>query len=463
MENINNSNENIFNNEKIFPEPFRVFEKDSSTLEDAQKNAIIVLDTNILLFPYTVSSHSLSSIESIYQKLISENRLFIPEQVAREFAKNRNNKLGEIYHNISNSKATLSKNKKYPILENLPEYIKLRKKEKELEKHFNEYNQQLKKLSKAIKNMGRNDPVSTIYYNLFSKEQIVHHTKSHDEIKQDLEFRIKNNIPPGYKDSKKSDNGIGDVIIWHTILQLAKEQKTNLIFVSNDEKADWYNQSNGNAFQPRYELIDEYKRISNGNTIYIINFSTFLNLFEIDSRASKEIEKKESFNKSFSAAKSDDFYLSYENKKDEIKKWFFENYDDPANLLPYESKEGGYFYIWGGPYSTDEIIYDNFGGELPEALLQDIIEEIENDYGDIQWSAKPEPYLNLDIHLDYETSERAGAGGMFQVSSIEESEFGYDMTDLIDVGRHYHKIEDVIKEISEKTEVPITNINYEIV
>ena len=144
LENINSSNENIFNNEKIFPEPFRVFEKDSSTLEDARKNAIIVLDTNILLFPYTVSSHSLSSIESIYQKLISENRLFIPEQVAREFAKNRNNKLGEIYHNISNSKATLNKNKKYPILENLPEYIELRKKEKELEKHFNEYNQQLK-------------------------------------------------------------------------------------------------------------------------------------------------------------------------------------------------------------------------------------------------------------------------------------------------------------------------------
>lgn len=460
-----NDKKDTFDIEKIFPEPFNVFEKDNSTLEEAKNNAIVVLDTNILLFPYTISSHSLSSIKEIYIKLITENRLIIPAQVAREFAKNRNKKLAEIYHNISNSQSKLNKNKKYPILENLTEYKELLKKEEKLELYFNEYNQQLKKLSKAIKNMERNDPVSEIYYEIFTEKLIAYPNVDKDKIEQDLEFRIKNSIPPGYKDSNKNDRGIGDLIIWYTILNLANEKKTNLIFVSNDEKADWYNQSNGQSFLPRYELIDEYKRKSMGETIYIINFSTFLDLFEIDSKVSQEIEKIELFNHNFSTSKTNDFYVTYENKKDDIKKWFFENYDDPANLLPYETREGGYQYIWGEPSTTEEIIYNNFGGELPEAILKDIINDIQTKYENILWSPTPteEEYLDLNIHLDYETSVRVGARGMFQVAFITNNETGDDLTELIDVGIHYYDIESVIKDISKKLKIPIKNIYYEIV
>ena len=30
------------------------------------------------------------------------------------------------------------------------------------------------------------------------------------------------------------------------------------------------------------------------------------------------------------------------------------NFEDPANETPYESSEGGYIYIWGGPYDALE-------------------------------------------------------------------------------------------------------------
>lgn len=456
-------NDDIFNIEKIFPEPFRVFEKDKSTLEEAKEDSLIVLDTNILLFPYTVSTHSLSSIENIYKKLVDDNRLFIPSQVSREFAKNRNQKLGEMYHSIINHNNKFTKIKRYPIIENLPEYNDVLDNEKELETVFNSYDKKLKKLAQAIKNMERNDPVSLIYYNIFKRECIVNHKKNHNDIKKDLEFRIKSNVPPGFKDKNKTDFGVGDLIIWHTILSLGEENKKSLIFVSNDEKSDWYNQSNGNAFQPRYELIDEYKRASDGNSLFIINFSTFLKLFEIDKKASMEIEKKEFLNFSFIRDKSS-FYKDYENKKEEIKEWFYDNYDDPANLLPFDSREGGFIEIYGSIEPTKDIIEQNFGGDIPEKMIEEIVQEIEHERDGCDfWSPQaPNGELYLNIMLDYETGERCGAGG-FQVISIENDETGEDLTKLIDVGHHYFDIEDLKSDISTKTGINSTLIECNIV
>ncbi len=32
-----------------------------------------------------------------------------------------------------------------------------------------------------------------------------------------------------------------------------------------------------------------------------------------------------------------------------MQNWFLENFEDPANETPYEGREGGYQYVWGGP------------------------------------------------------------------------------------------------------------------
>jgi formylglycine-generating enzyme required for sulfatase activity len=64
------------------------------------------------------------------------------------------------------------------------------------------------------------------------------------------------------------------------------------------------------------------------------------------------------------------------NSVEEIKKWFFENYEDPANSLPYVSKEGGYQWIHGGPVDTEEAIYEHFGEISNEDILNKAIDEI---------------------------------------------------------------------------------------
>lgn len=55
----------------------------------------------------------------------------------------------------------------------------------------------------------------------------------------------------------------------------------------------------------------------------------------------------------------------------------------------------------------------------------------------------------ITIYVDYETSERAGAGGCFQVISIIQEVDGVekDITGSIDLGYHYQNGKDVISDL----------------
>lgn len=50
--------------------------------------------------------------------------------------------------------------------------------------------------------------------------------------------------------------------------------------------------------------------------------------------------------------------------------WFHENYEDPANRVPYESAEGGYQWIYGGPETPIAALGDNFGSEYRHELIE---------------------------------------------------------------------------------------------
>ena len=62
---------------------------------------------------------------------------------------------------------------------------------------------------------------------------------------------------------------------------------------------------------------------------------------------------------------------------------------------------------------------------------------------------------HLTVHLDRETSERAGAGGMFQVISITDED-GKDLTDLVDQGTHYSNLSELQAKLTNKIGEPVT-------
>jgi PIN like domain len=85
---------------RVFPDALRAIQFSSSPVSILFADAIFVLDTNTLLAPYQVGKQSVAEIERIYRELSSHDRLFVPEQAAREFAKNRGKKLTEVYDKV---------------------------------------------------------------------------------------------------------------------------------------------------------------------------------------------------------------------------------------------------------------------------------------------------------------------------------------------------------------------------
>jgi hypothetical protein len=85
----------------------------------------------------------------------------------------------------------------------------------------------------------------------------------------------------------------------------------------------------------------------------------------------------------------DDF--DREAATEELKEWFYANYEDPANSLPHISAEGGYQWIYGGPETPQDALGDNFSGEYPEEFIEKVAQDIMNEGGLWDWSPIPGP------------------------------------------------------------------------
>jgi len=90
--------------------------------------------------------------------------------------------------------------------------------------------------------------------------------------------------------------------------------------------------------------------------------------------------------------------LDQEARVEAMVAWFYENFEDPANEMPYDGKEGGYQYIHGGPYEAADYIPDAF----PDADEEDHIAAIDAidaegpDYAPaghrVRYPEEPEPH-----------------------------------------------------------------------
>ncbi|EJD6669866.1 DUF4935 domain-containing protein [Providencia rettgeri] len=297
--NEENTSDIVFMLNSILPDVTSCFEDEPKKIEDCLKVANIVLDTNTLLLPYTSRISSLSKIAQIYKEIVKSKRLYIPEQVAREFIKNRPIKLSELYSGISDRTSRFFAPDPFEtaILDSLDSFNELNALLEKLKKEKNKLNKLAEKIKSEVKNWGWNDPVSQAYRPIFKKEVIVKledkKENSQDGILNEMRNRYKCLIPPGYKDSTKNDEGIGDYLIWKTILQLGSNKKNPTIFVSGDEKADWFHRVNDKGFLPRYELEAEYRQVSKGHDFYIIPLSKLLELMDAEKSLVDEIKKEE--------------------------------------------------------------------------------------------------------------------------------------------------------------------------
>ncbi|HKZ42365.1 MAG TPA: PIN domain-containing protein, partial [Candidatus Hodarchaeales archaeon] len=262
------------------------------TLQEVKNTCLVVIDTNALLVPYLIGPNGFAQIRKTYNALAEQKRIVIPGQVAREFAKNRTNKIAELYQQINRRKASLPKGQ-YPLLEGIPEYLEAVQLESKIDKLLAEYRAALDKVLETIQSWEWNDPVSMMYQEIFGTDSISDPSFDKSQVADEFRSRYQNKIPPGYKDSGKEDEGIGDFLIWKTILELGKTRQKAVILVSGEQKSDWRIKSEGKSLYPRYELVDEFKRCSGGQSFHLLQFSDFLNLYGASDTTVQEVREKE--------------------------------------------------------------------------------------------------------------------------------------------------------------------------
>ena len=65
-----------------------------------------------------------------------------------------------------------------------------------------------------------------------------------------------------------------------------------------------------------------------------------------------------------------------EFQKEAMKEWFLSKFENPVEHTPYESAEGGYIYIWGGPFDAEDVLGDEFGGIVSDETIEECAREL---------------------------------------------------------------------------------------
>jgi len=280
----------------MFPGQFRLNDDGFAAL---WSNCIFAVDANVLLNLYRYSPETRMELEKALE--VVKDRLFIPHQAAKEFLKNRlivtaaqAEEYTRAIKTITDLSTNLSNKKKHPFLA-----------EGELP-HFNDEVGKLLTQLESQKNslLGRltNDEILEFVATMFTgKTGGPFDENTLKTIVVEGEARYLNEIPPGYKDGKKDVSGdpyrkFGDLIIWKQMILKAKEASKPIIFISDDQKDDWWLEQLGRTIGPRTELREEFiKESSNDFWMYtadrFIEESARITQTHVSQKAIEEIKE----------------------------------------------------------------------------------------------------------------------------------------------------------------------------
>lgn len=244
--------------------------------EELWGKSIFVFDTNVLLNLYRYTSNTRETLMAAFEDL--KERIWLPHQVAYEFAKNRFDVIFEMVN-------------KYEILEKknnnlISEYIK--------ELRLKNSDPSIMQLKDSLDSWIREQKSKNLIVTRVSEDKILDKILSiFDEkvgrpfteeektaIYEEGEERYKKQIPPGFCDASKAQDGnpnnaYGDLMVWKQILEYSRDNKRDIIYVTHDQKEDWWEQSKGKTIGPRVELRKEFANITKQN-FYMYSMESFL-------------------------------------------------------------------------------------------------------------------------------------------------------------------------------------------
>lgn len=371
------------------------FSSSIENLDELWASALIVLDTNVLLNLYRYSDSTKTELLAIIRQL--SERIWIPNQVAKEFLSNRLIVIGEqsdLYKShitsLQDFKRPLESQKKHPFISEklfvecdaIFEKLKI---ELESSKKFHD---------ERINSDDIKDELASI---LDGKVGKGYDKEALEKITIDGESRYNEKIPPGFKDIKKGGDSkllndrllkYGDYIIWLQILEHSKNVQRSVIFVTGDVKEDWWLTFHGKTIAPHPLLVEEFYNVVN-QPFHMYPVDIFLE------RAGQHLQQKTS-----------------ENSLKEIRE--IQNLEDEdISILDYALND-----IWPSPNDirafsnihpeTDATIQIEDNIDYSNALSDDLynLDALTNSPGtDIGWSGIRRPFLVSKYRLILESIE----------------------------------------------------------
>lgn len=261
------------------------------------KEGTVVFDTNVLFDLYRVSDETAQVLINTIKYYSENNRLFIPYRVAFEYHRKllsviqgQKKNYDDAFGHLKTFQGKLREKRSHPFLSD-----KLNNRLTNLIGEIGtEFDEKKKKFDKILLETSIKDKLAEL---LNGKVGTEYTAEELGEILKEGERRFKNKIPPGYKDSEKSnDDQYGDYIVWKETLDYAKTNSKSVIFVSSDRKDDWYLKSNGLCYGPQPALIKEFHEYT-GNTMYLYSLEQFLHhvneekILEISNKSIEEVKE----------------------------------------------------------------------------------------------------------------------------------------------------------------------------
>jgi hypothetical protein len=244
----------------------------SDEIAEAIRTGLVAVDANTLLNLYRYNASTSEDLLRVLGAL--GDRLIVPNQVVREFWRNRMAAIGNPSAAAQQARDAIEKNRKSTSAA-LNQWAKQVALEDDVRDQLHERIDGLyDELAEAIAS---------------GQPSVVQFPSARDPILEQLELRLAGRVtppleatewkecvqegkrrvdalePPGYLDADKADSELpegpaGDYLVWYQACRAAKERNLDLVVVTGDEKDDWWWRHRGDFLGPRPELVTELLR-----------------------------------------------------------------------------------------------------------------------------------------------------------------------------------------------------------
>lgn len=244
-------------------------------LNCALKSALVVVDTNVLLNLYRYSKVAQNDLLLTLRSL--GDRLWVPHQVIREFWRRRLSVITSQGSATQDAVAALHKPQRATsdAINRWAKVTAISEGERKAlvektEGLYAELEYSIKShapAERAIAGKTYDEPVLRELENLLANKVGAEPSSADWQAAvKEGKARITRKEPPGYLDADKADSDLpegaaGDYLVWRQTLHEAARRNMDVLFVTGDEKEDWWWRCGPELLGPRVELVAEVRNV----------------------------------------------------------------------------------------------------------------------------------------------------------------------------------------------------------